>query len=229
MYRRRISLLLLALRCLGNKSETIITTVDPPALHPSISADWYTSKGCSVFITEPDFIFNCNQAGIFTLPRNDPSAILSDVVKLETGISGRIERVFPGSSPNRLLLLTKEASLDISPKWIVLELTISDDKTALKRVQIKPMFKFKGELEPEWLRMSQDRTWLIIVRKSDQFMMLMEVDMEALDYNAALGIENDKYQSHEMEVGSFSRDFDARENIFSYINTEGFFKQLKIE
>lgn len=75
---------------------------------------------------ELDFIFECDQAGIFTLPRNDVDAVLTNayIPSAEQGINGRIERVFTGSSPDRLLLLAKQASLDIIPNWIVLELKI---------------------------------------------------------------------------------------------------------
>ena len=86
-------------------------------------------------------------------------------------------------------MLTKEASLDISPKWIILELTISAEKDA----SLRPAFKVKGELEPEWLRMSLDRTWLVMVLKSDQMLMLMGVDMEAEDYQTAIGEDNGKF------------------------------------
>ena len=86
-------------------------------------------------------------------------------------------------------MLTKEATLDIIPKWIILELSMSDKND----ISLLPVFKVKGDLEPEWLRMSTDRSWLILVRKKDQMLMMLEVDMEAEDYRKAIGSDNLKF------------------------------------
>lgn len=148
--------------CLG--SVTAITTVAPPMLHKSVTNDWYMSQGCSVSITEPDFVFVCDKGSIFTLPRSDVNAVLSSV-DIEWG---QVTRVFPGSSPDRLLLLVKEeASRDIiSPGWIILELSI-EVKANERDVQVRPVFSLPDSQEPEWLRMAEGRTWLMLVRKSD--------------------------------------------------------------
>lgn len=137
-----------------------------------------------------------------TVPRNLPADEQADLTVAykppdELGISGRIEKVFPGSSPNKLLLMAKEATLDLSPNWIFLELSISTAHTqsSQERVSVRPAFILPGDLEPEWIRMAQDRTFVILVRKADQMLMLAEVDMDdSADYKKAIGRNNGKYQ-----------------------------------
>ena len=75
-----VGLFLLAVRCLSSTADTIITTVEPMIVHPAITDEWYTSNGCSISITEPSFVFDCDKAGIFTLPTRNSTVELSEPV-----------------------------------------------------------------------------------------------------------------------------------------------------
>ena len=92
--------------------------------------------------------------------------------------------------------MAKEANLDLSPNWIVLELTLSTTNPQLsqEKVSVRPVFVLSSDLEPEWLRMDQDRTFVILVTKLDKMLMLLEVDMDAsVDYHEAIGEKNGKF------------------------------------
>lgn len=202
----------LGVTCLAR--EMMLTMTEPTLINPSIDASWYTGQGCEVNISEADFVFLCGQSGIFSVPISLPfDESTESLLKYNPfhvqGISGRIEQVFPGSSTGKLLLLAKEASQDISAQWIIFELSTNseaDDET--QNVLIKPAFVLPGDYKPEWLRMAQDRTWLALVRNSDQHLVLMEADMDAEDYKTAAGIENGKFEKIVGHVGNNSRDFD---------------------
>jgi len=97
-----------------------------------------------------------------------------------------------------VLLVVREASLDVNPHWVVLELTINasvsqSSTTSAKRLQVNPLFLLPSKLEPEWIRMSPDRRWLLLERQSDRQMVLMELDAQASDYNKAVGSLNGKF------------------------------------
>lgn len=115
-------------------------------------------------------------------------------------------------------MVVKERSLDINSGWIVYELSIEDSI-----VEILPMFMLSGEMEPDWLRMATDRTWIILVRKSDKLLMMMEVNMDGIAYKLAIGAANGRFEKEVSLVGDYSRDFDPKENLFSYLSTEGSF------
>lgn len=53
--------------------------------------------------------------------------------------------------------------------------------------------------------------------------MLMEVDMDADDYTKAIGEANGKFEQVVSLIGDLSRDFDSKENVFSYIDQDGRF------
>ena len=73
--------------------------------------------------------------------------------------------------------------------------------------------------------MADDRTWFLMVRKSDQMLVAMDVNLVIGDHTKAIG----QVRLEVGEVGSFSHDFDSRVNVFSYISSDGFFTQKKIE
>ena len=58
-----------SLMVLATSENIELATVEPGLLNPQITADWYAGNSCFVYITEPDFVFNCHGMGVLSMPR----------------------------------------------------------------------------------------------------------------------------------------------------------------
>ena len=128
--------------------------------------------------------------------------------------------MFPGSKPNELLLLVRQASLDLTPNWIILELVIDAEKVdPSERISVRPVFLLRSELHPSWIRLSADKTWLLLERSRSSQLQLMEVDFKAEDYKDAIGWENEKFEHSIGPVGVFFRD--TQGDMLSFVGNDG--------
>ena len=54
-------------------------------------------------------------------------------------------------------------------------------------VQLKPIFQTPSSLEAEWFKFNTSLEWIVFFRKDDNYLALIEVDMQADDYATAAG------------------------------------------
>ena len=85
-------------------------------------------------------------------------------------------------------------------------------------VKMEPLFQVPSVLEPQWFKFNESLEWTVFIRKEDQYLALLEVDIDSEDHTQAAGGNQGKtVQSIDFRK-SFVYDFDETQDVFYYIS-----------
>ena len=93
--------------------------------------------------------------------------------------------------------------------YVTLELSASRD-AANRVATIRPVFVLPSALEPGWISLSANRDWLAFLRKSDNTLAYMQLDLNKADYTTAIGSKNGFLLKVIGAQSYLAKDFDDR-------------------
>ena len=216
------------------------------SFHPDITEEWYADNNCSFYQSYVDTVFLCNDVEVYVLPRERSFEELGTLTNIYDpaafGFNGQIERIFTssGDTDKMYMLETYTDEQTQVSEYMTLELfngeiatsTEGEDgsvaTTTSQSAQIRTVYALPNGLEAEWFHLSADNSWFIFIRAVDEFLALMEIDLEAENYRNSTGTLSGKTVTVIGSAKALARDFDPATNLFTYITPERKFVQKKI-
>ena len=186
--------------------------------HPAVSNEWFISNNCNYYQNKADTVFVCNDAEVYVLPRDRSFADTDTLVNIydpsSFDLNGKVLRVFPEASPSHSQMFFLDTHIDpvsLEEHWVTVE---QNGET------VRPVFDLAASLETGWFKLSVDQTWFLFKREGDDYLALMEVDMNAADYLTAAGSLNGKYVKPVDVQEALVLDFNAETSIMSHLNPD---------
>ena len=94
----------------------------------------------------------------------------------------------------------------------------------LNEPKIRPIFVMPGVLETKWFKLSAERDWFVFFRNPDEYLALLEVDLNASEFATAVGTLQGKTVKQVEFTPTLARDFNEQLSLLSYIDPERKFK-----
>ena len=185
---------------------------------------------CRFYQNSFDTVFVCRQSQIYVIPRehtltnSNLEALVNIYDPHQFQLQGNILRVFPeAGDSDKMYFLDQRTDEDAEKKYNV---TLEIDT---RQLFIRPVFALPESLKIKWFEFTASRDSFIYFRDPDEFLALLEVDLEAKDYASAVGVLSSKTVKTIDQFPAVARDYNQESSILSMIDsTDQRFKQALI-
>ena len=182
---------------------------------------WFSDfSQCSFYQNSFDTVFVCRQSEIYVMPRESPftnsnlEALVNIYEPKQFQLQGNIVRVFPeAGDSDKMYFLDHRTDEDAEKKYNV---TLEIDT---RELSIRPVFALPESLKTKWFEFTASRDSFIFFRDPDEYLALLEVDLEAEDYSTAVGGLQGKTVKKIDEFPAVARDYNQERSILSMIDS----------